>query len=177
MATAYLGLGSNLGDKKQNLTQALRLLSSRVKIMKMSSVYETEPVGYSEQPLFFNIVCQVSTTLSPQELLRFAKEIEYQMGRKASFRNAPRIIDIDMLFYDDQIIHTEELTVPHPHLTERAFVLVPFAEIGPGFVHPEKKKNIAQLLNNLEPVTGVQRLSETIDIGSKGRKSRCIRYQ
>lgn len=164
MATAYLGLGSNLGDRRQNLTKALKLMSPQVKVVKLSSIYETEPVDYADQPLFYNAVCQVSTTLSPQELLYLVKGIEQRLGRRASFPNAPRPIDIDILFYGDKIMHSRELTVPHPRLVERVFVLVPLAEIAPDLIHPEKRQTITQLLSKLEPVAGVQKLSEVIDI-------------
>ena len=145
MATVYLCLGANLGERDKNLTHALTLFSQKVKLEKVSSIYETEPVGYEEQPFFLNLVCQISTDLTPQELLHLAKTIENEMGRVPSFPNAPRPIDIDILFYDDQIIDTQDLTVPHPRMTERAFVLVPLAEITPKLVHPQAGKSIAEL--------------------------------
>lgn len=170
MAIAYLSLGSNLGNRQRNLKQALRLLSLQVKIDKLSSIYETEPVGYQEQPLFLNAVCQVSTNLSPYELLYLAKDIEHQLGRKPSFANAPRPIDIDILIYNNEVVQTEELTIPHPRLVERAFVLVPLAEISPDLVHPEKGKTISELLNNLKSVGGVQKWSEAMDMMRKDRR-------
>lgn len=145
LTIAHLGLGSNLGDREQNLAQALRLLSSKVTVDRASSVYETEPVGYGEQPLFLNAVCRVSTNLPPQELLILAKSIEAKLGRLPSFTNASRPIDVDILFYDDQIIETQDLTIPHPRLVERAFVLIPLAEIAPDLIHPGNGKSIAEL--------------------------------
>lgn len=164
MAIAYLGLGSNLGNRQRNLKQALRLLSLQVKMDKLSSIYETEPMGYQEQPPFLNAVCKVSTNLSPYELLYLAKDVERQLGRKTSFANAPRPIDIDILIYNNEVVQTGELTIPHPHLVERAFVLVPLAEISPDLVHPEKGWTISELLNNLEFVGGVQKWSEAIEL-------------
>ena len=150
MATAYLGLGSNLGDREVNLSQALLLLSPKVIVKKLSSVYQTKPVGYEEQPMFLNMTCHVSTSLEPGELLRLVKDIEAKMGRKPGFPNSPRIIDIDILFYNARIIKTEELTIPHPRLAERAFVLIPLSEIAPGLVHPELGRKIADLAREVE---------------------------
>jgi 2-amino-4-hydroxy-6-hydroxymethyldihydropteridine diphosphokinase len=164
MATAYLGLGSNLGDRKQNLSQALGLLSTHVMIEKASSVYETEPVGYKDQPLFLNAVCLISTELKPGQLLRLAKKIEAKLGRKPGFPNAPRPIDIDILFYGDEVFSSQELTVPHPGLAERAFVLVPLAEIAPDLVHPASGKTIKKLLDNLGTVAGVRQWAEAEEI-------------
>ncbi|HEY4711482.1 MAG TPA: 2-amino-4-hydroxy-6-hydroxymethyldihydropteridine diphosphokinase, partial [Dehalococcoidia bacterium] len=101
MSIAYLGLGSNLGKREENLCQALTLLSLKVNLEEVSSVYKTKPVGYKEQPLFLNLVCRISTNLPPEELSHLAKDIETRMGRVPSFLNAPRIIDIDILFYDN----------------------------------------------------------------------------
>ena len=155
MSTVYIGLGSNLGDRRQNLSQALNLISQHVEIIKLSSVYETEPVGYTRQPLFLNTVCCASTEQSPEQLLILFKEIEAMMGRTPSFTNSPRIIDIDILFYDNKTISTPELTIPHPRITERAFVLVPMLEIAPELTHPENGSTIQELADNLGIVSGV----------------------
>lgn len=150
MSTAYLCLGSNLGDREKNLIRALSLLSQEVNFEKTSSIYETEPVGYKEQPFFLNLVCRVTTDLNPQELLHLAKTIEHKMGRMPSGQvNSARLIDIDILFYDSQIIKTKDLIIPHPRLAERAFVLIPLAEIASELVHPKLGKSIAELAKQL----------------------------
>jgi len=157
LAIVYLCLGSNLGEREGNLAQALTLLSQKVNLEKISSIYETEPVGYKEQPLFLNLVCQITTDLNPEELLHLAKDIETKMDRMPSFRNSPRLIDIDILFYGDKIVRTQNLTIPHPRLAKRAFVLIPLAELAPKLIHPELGKNIAELASNMKGRKGVQK--------------------
>ncbi len=169
MSIVYLGLGSNLGDRKQNLAQALQLISQQVVVQKISSIYETEPVDYREQPLFLNAVCRISTRLNPKELLRLVKGIEVRMGRTPSFANAPRIIDIDILFFDDEVISTQELTIPHPRLAGRAFVLVPLAEIAPDLVHPVIGKTAKELLDSLGRVAGIHKWAEAREIVNRGQ--------
>ena len=142
----YLGLGSNLGNREANLLAALRLLEREVELRQISSIYETEPLGYREQPWYLNLACAGLTRLGPQELLDFVKRIERQLGRRPSFPNAPRPMDIDLLFYGTQVINTATLTIPHPRLPHRLFVLVPLAEIAPEFFHPVEEKTIKELL-------------------------------
>ncbi len=160
MPTAYLCIGSNLGEREKNLTQALTLLSQKANLDKVSSIYETEPVGYKEQPFFLNLVCQITTELNAEELLHIAKEIENAMGRIPNFPNSPRPIDIDILFYENQIIQTQNLTIPHPRLAERAFVLIPLTEIAPALVHPELGKSIAELAGSAKGYNGVRKMNQ-----------------
>jgi len=144
-----------MGDREDNLDRALGFLSPRLRIEKVSSVYDTEPIGNVNQPRFLNLVCQVYTRLAPSELLTLAKGIERKLGRVFGRPNTPRPIDIDILFYGDQVIETPELIIPHPRLTERAFVLVPLDEIAPDLVHPVNGKTIKQLLKGITEVQSV----------------------
>lgn len=149
MSTVYLGLGSNIGHREANLARALQLLSDRVKISRVSSIYQTEPIGYADQPWFLNMACEGKTLLDPFELLAFIKGIETRMGREPSFPNGPRIIDIDILFYDDRTVAIEGLDIPHPRISERRFVLAPLAEIAPDWIHPGSGRSIRELLGSL----------------------------
>ena len=158
MATVYLSLGSNLGDRQKNLEQTLVVLSQRLRVERISSVYDTEPVGNTDQPRFLNLVCQVSTSLEPPALLALLKGIEFKMGRLPNTSNAPRPIDIDILLYGDRIIDTPDLVIPHPRLMERAFVLIPMAEIAPDIVHPANGKTVKELAKGLSEVQGVLKL-------------------
>ena len=156
--TVYLGLGSNMGNRRDNLDRALDLLSQRLQVEKVSSVYDTEPVGNVNQPRFLNLVCQGYTRLAPMELLTLAKGIELKLGRVAGKSNAPRPIDIDILFYGDLVMETPELVIPHPRLSERAFVLIPLAEIAPDLVHPVSSQTVKELMKAVTEVQGVFKL-------------------
>ena len=155
--TVYLGLGSNLGDRQANLDRALEFLSQRVRMGKISSIYDTEPLGDSNQPRFLNLVCQAFTRLEPPALLALAKGIERKLGRVGK-SGTPRTIDIDILLYDDQVIDTPELVIPHPKMAERAFVLIPLDEIASDTVHPVTEKTMKELLQNATEKQGVLKL-------------------
>jgi 2-amino-4-hydroxy-6-hydroxymethyldihydropteridine diphosphokinase len=158
LATVYLCLGSNLGERETNLCQALALLSLQVNLEEVSSIYETEPVSYRKQPLFLNLVCRITTNMPPEELLRFSKGIEKRLGRVAGRPiNSPRSIDIDILFYGKTIMETPELTIPHSRLKDRAFVLIPMNEIAPDLTHPQLGKTISQLARDVEGQEGVRK--------------------
>ena len=153
--TVYLGLGSNMGDRQHNLDRALDFLSQRLRVGKISPVYDTEPVGNTNQPRFLNLVCQVYTRLAPIELLALAKGIERKLGRVFTKSNAPRPIDIDILFYGDRVIETPELVIPHPRLAERAFILIPLDQIAPDLRHPVSGRTIKKLLAEVKGRQGV----------------------
>jgi 2-amino-4-hydroxy-6-hydroxymethyldihydropteridine diphosphokinase len=143
--TVYLGLGTNIGDRKKHLQDAIDSFFPNITCGKLSSIYETKPIGYTEQTDFLNQVVMAETKLSPLSLLNQLKAIESKMGRKPTFRFGPRAIDIDILFFDDLVQQSPRLTIPHPRLHERAFVLVPLAEIAPRFIHPLLKKRVIDI--------------------------------
>jgi 2-amino-4-hydroxy-6-hydroxymethyldihydropteridine diphosphokinase len=158
MIAVYLSLGSNLGNRQANLDQALKLISERMRLGKVSSIYDTEPVGLVNQPRFLNLACEVVTHLSPEGLLALLKGIEQKMGRY-SRSGEPRIIDIDIVLFGDQVANTPGLIIPHPKMHERAFVLIPLAEIAPDFVHPVLNKTIKELDKAVKEVQGVMKFN------------------
>ena len=146
MAIVYIGIGSNLGDRHRNCLRAIELLRQNgLFITKQSSMHETEPWGVTEQPEFVNMAVEVVTDLSPKKLLEMIKKIEKDMGRQDTIKWGPRIIDLDILLYDNIILKTDFLTIPHPLMHEREFVLGPLSEIAGDFIHPVLKKSIADL--------------------------------
>jgi 2-amino-4-hydroxy-6-hydroxymethyldihydropteridine diphosphokinase len=143
--TVYLALGSNLGDRFANLKQAIDSLTPQLEVKARSSVYETPPWGFEDQPKFLNQVVKAKTYLDPEPLLKHLKRLEVALGRQASFPNGPRLIDMDILFYDDLILNTSSLVIPHPRLHERGFVLLPLMELSPDLVHPLSKKSVREM--------------------------------
>jgi len=148
MKAIYLGLGSNLGNRLMNLARCLKELraSGELQLKKMSSIYESEPHGHCDQPWFLNMVVEIATDLAPLQLLKLTQQIEKQMGRTKTFHWGPRIIDIDILSFNNLIFKHPMLSLPHQQLHLRQFVLLPLKEIAAGFVHPEFNKDIDQLL-------------------------------
>jgi 2-amino-4-hydroxy-6-hydroxymethyldihydropteridine diphosphokinase len=157
--TVYLSLGSNLGDRKAILRTAIEALAAaRVDVKKASSLYETEPKDFLEQPWFLNCVVEAETSLAPLDLLRALRGIEAQLGSKKKFAKGPRLLDIDILLYGDETIDSPELQVPHPRMLERKFVLAPLAEIAPDLKHPKWPADAATLLATSADQSEVKRV-------------------
>lgn len=149
MATLYFALGTNLGDRHANLRRALAGLRQTLAIDCISPIYETEPAYVRDQPRFYNLAARAATHLSPPQVLNVFKDLEVALGREPGIRFGPRLIDIDLLFYDALVIDSHALVVPHPRLHERAFVLAPLADIAPDLIHPALNLTVAQLLADL----------------------------
>jgi len=151
MSVAYIGIGSNLGDREFNCKQAIGLLRQKgTTVRKESSLYETKPWGVRDQPLFLNMAIEIETDLKPFELLRTLKDIENEMGREETFLWGPRRIDLDILLYDNNIVDEEGLRIPHPHMQDREFVLRPLCEIAGDAIHPSLLLSIEELLQRLK---------------------------
>jgi 2-amino-4-hydroxy-6-hydroxymethyldihydropteridine diphosphokinase len=159
--TVYIALGTNLGDRLANLHAAIRSLPPEIKVLAESHVYETPPWGYEEQPTFLNMVVKAETELGPEALLRYLKQLEVELGREQNFHWGPRLIDLDILFYDDLVIDTPPLVIPHPRLQERAFVLVPLADAAPDLIHPVLQKSVSQLMAEVD-TQGVLRFGDEL---------------
>lgn len=146
----FIGIGSNIGSRTKNCLDAIDHISDFTVIDQVSSFYETEPVGNENQPNFINAVAKVSTMHSPPNLLNYLKSVERNMGRNETMRWTPRIIDLDILLYEDFILKLQELTIPHAHLHLRRFVLEPLCEFNPLLVHPVLERNLSEILDELE---------------------------
>ena len=159
---AFLGLGANIGNREANLRLALRWLARECTVLAVSSLYRSEAVvfkGAPPGPDYLNAACEIETALGPEELLRFAQEIEYEVGRRPAERWAARVIDIDILLYGDLVIATPNLTVPHPLLAERNFVIVPLAELAPDAMHPVLRKTVGEVAEDVD-FAGLEHLLE-----------------
>ena len=160
MTRIFLGVGANIGNREANMRLALRWLARECTIVAVSSLYRSEAVvleGADAGPDYLNAACEITTDLAPADLLRFVKEIEHEIGRRPAGRWAPRVIDIDILLYGDEVIATPALSVPHPMLAERNFVLVPLAELAPEATHPALGKSIGELVEDMD-FTGLEHL-------------------
>ena len=178
--TAYLGLGSNLGDRRKNLESAAQLLfqsredsedpkgRGNLHLLRSSSVYETAPWGYANQPDYLNCVLEVETNLPPDRFLEITQGVEREMGREWSLRYGPRVIDIDILFYGHKTIGQEDLQIPHPRLHQRAFVLVPLAELAPKLTHPVLDLTVDKMKSEVDGKTGVKPWGPPLDLARLG---------
>ena len=158
MTDVYLGVGSNLGDKQENIRKAIELLQEKCAVRAVSSLYSTEPVGFADQDWFLNGAVKIETELAPADLRSFLRSIEERLGKKSIRKNGPRTIDLDILFYGSRTINEVDLTIPHPRLHERLFVLAPLGEICPDFVHPLLHKKIRDLKSGIRDEHQVERL-------------------
>jgi 2-amino-4-hydroxy-6-hydroxymethyldihydropteridine diphosphokinase len=159
MAKIYLSLGSNLRDRQENIRQALELLEHKgVRILQVSSFYETEPLYIVDQPWFLNVAAEVQSELAPQSFFELLQQVELSLGRERKVRFGPRTIDIDILFYGNELFDHSALQIPHPRLQERKFVLVPMAELAPDFIHPVLKKSMSELLKKCSDSSKIKKV-------------------
>ncbi|UCD71335.1 MAG: 2-amino-4-hydroxy-6-hydroxymethyldihydropteridine diphosphokinase [Syntrophobacterales bacterium] len=160
---AFIGIGSNVGDKVKKCRQAITKISqwNENTLLAQSSFYKTEPIGYTQQDWFINCVIEIETSFTAYELLHVLEDIEISMGRERILKWGPRIIDLDILFLNDEIIRCKELTVPHPEVQNRAFVLVPLCEIAGDYIHPLLNKPISQLMADVGDEQGIKKLGSS----------------
>lgn len=167
MGRVYLGLGSNLGQREDNLLQVMQRLGQPspearagqvlpLHLLRCSSIYETDPWGYADQPAFLNCVVEVETNLAPLALLALGQQVERELGRQPNFRYGPRLVDVDILLYGSLVLELPELQIPHPRMAQRAFVLAPLAELAPELAHPTLHLTIAELARQVEGTEGVK---------------------
>jgi 2-amino-4-hydroxy-6-hydroxymethyldihydropteridine diphosphokinase len=154
----FIALGSNIGDRQANLEKARSSFDPEIEILQCSSVYKTPPWGYFDQPVFLNQVCECGTRLEPLDLLNYLKGIEKEMGRELSFLYGPRLIDLDILFYDQLVVDYPNLSIPHPHIEKRAFVLVPLMDIAPEFCHPATGVTVQDMYHKVD-TQGIKKIS------------------
>jgi 2-amino-4-hydroxy-6-hydroxymethyldihydropteridine diphosphokinase len=157
--TVYIALGTNLGDRLANLRAAIESMPPEIIVLAESHVYETPPWGYENQPAFLNMVIKAETGLEPEPLLAYLKQLEVGLGREQNLRWGPRLIDLDILFYDDLVLDSLPLVIPHPRLHERAFVLVPLMDVAPDLVHPVFRSRVSDFLAELE-TKGIARFDD-----------------
>ena len=167
MKRAYLSLGSNLGDRRANIRRALAKLETQgVKTARVSSLYKTEPVGYKAQPWFLNCVAEVETDLMPLQLVRRCRSVERELGRRPGLRGGPRPIDLDILLYENAVVNLPEVTIPHPRMTERRFVLAPLGELAAQVRHPVTQQTVADMLHETPDQSQVVKLRDHEAYGS-----------
>ena len=157
--TVYLALGTNLGNRKNNLNEAIQSLPPQVEIIAVSRLYETAPAYVLDQPAFLNMALRGHAELSPPDLLAFLKQLEQRIGREKSIRYGPRKIDLDIIFYNNLVLNLPDLQIPHPRMQERGFVLHPLTDIAPNYVHPVLNRTITDLAADLASDNGILTIS------------------
>jgi 2-amino-4-hydroxy-6-hydroxymethyldihydropteridine diphosphokinase len=167
MSTAFVALGANLGDRAATLRWAVERLGTLGTVTAVSPIYETEPLDYVDQPPFLNAVAKVTTNLRPGSVLASLLAIELDGGRQRSIRHGPRTLDLDLLLYDDVVMSTPDLTLPHPRMHQRAFVLVPLADLAPDLTIPGTGATVTELLGRLESLAGVHRYEPNTEAGNR----------
>jgi 2-amino-4-hydroxy-6-hydroxymethyldihydropteridine diphosphokinase len=168
MSEVWLGLGSNVGDKRGNIQQALDRIAGACRLLAVSSIYKTEPVGFQDQDWFLNCAVKVATEQRPRALLEWLKSIEQELGRTHRIKNGPRTIDLDILLYDDLVVDEDGLAIPHPRMHERLFVLAPLREIAPSLLHPVLDATIEALAGSLRDPKRVELYERASRLAGEG---------